>query len=975
MSTGRQQPQTRGKATYVVAERAPVDEVRLNALAEMDGMPGSGVDGDAPDLSACISPDTSAAILIGAADIDDLAGFVTERPALSLVVLEPDPREAERTAHAVEGQLAARRVIVLAGPNYQPPVGTRFPDLSRAPVIANPVLEQTHPREVARARGVAGRLALDAYTSTNSSTLTRSLRLARAIAAPNGGVSPWAPTFLNDVQVLSLDAFDTLLLRSVAQPADVFLKVARRALEQGLLDADITPSRFQCLRRSAEGLARQAKRTTAGTTEVTLAEIYDAWPGGRVDAHRLARLELDVEAELLYAHPSVLALLEEAKTRNIRTALVSDTYFSREELAGLLLAAGVPLRLFDIILTSADAGCSKREGALFERLLAQVPGVPPAAVCHIGDHAHADVHQAKRAGLSARLHATGLTGPVAEAIRLEQLRYGDTLPELQALRALAADGPADAETAWFFAMGASVFGPALATFADWIVTEALRDDIRTIRPIMREGGVFSDLIAASAAAHGADLDVKPFYASRSATWLAGLDTFDRAAIRRLLQRQHLTVRETLDGLGLTGHPAASALQPYLSHTLGSLPGLRAADGTPLIDVVTGCLESEPAQAVITGTMQEARALVSAYLNTSCRGARDVAFVDLGFHCSIGRALDRTQRADSPRRHHHFLLFAAESVARLWAEGADVRVFGAGPVADADLAGPIARHPALFESVLIQGGTTLGYRRADGEVVPVVDESRLPHDMQAAAAACRAGIKRFQACWLQWARQRPALARQVTSNRRGLVAPLHRLLTMPTTEEATRFGAFVHEDNDGGRSTRVLADRATRPADTDPERFLRAASSAAVPFDRATLWPAGACEQRWPGFIERRWRDAAGTPDGTPPVMPALASRMKQDGVRECLVWGAGEAGIALVRAVRREGLSVLLVTDSNPAYWGTDVDGIPVVAPAEAYRRGNHTFAIGSCAFAGEIERALQQHYATAPERARIFSPLAEVTA
>jgi glycosyltransferase involved in cell wall biosynthesis len=46
--------------------------------------------------------------------------------------------------------------------------------------------------------------------------------------------------------------------------------------------------------------------------------------------------------------------------------------------------------------------------------------------------------------------------------------------------------------------------------------------------------------------------------------------------------------------------------------------------------------------------------------------------------------------------------------------------------------------------------------------------------------------------------------------------------------------------------------------------------------------------------------------------------------RPCTVWGAGEVGLKLVRALRGEGVSVLALFDVNPRKLGARIDGIPV---------------------------------------------------
>ena len=85
-----------------------------------------------------------------------------------------------------------------------------------------------------------------------------------------------------------------------------------------------------------------------------------------------------------------------------------------------------------------------------------------------------------------------------------------------------------------------MLGPFFAALADWVVEECVREGITTVRPLLREGALFSTLITRAAQARGSALDVAPLAASRSATWLAGLPAIDEAAIASWLQRRHLT---------------------------------------------------------------------------------------------------------------------------------------------------------------------------------------------------------------------------------------------------------------------------------------------------------------------------------------------------------------------------------------------------------------------------------------------------
>jgi hypothetical protein len=69
------------------------------------------------------------------------------------------------------------------------------------------------------------------------------------------------------------------------------------------------------------------------------------------------------------------------------------------------------------------------------------------------------------------------------------------------------------------------------------------------------------------------------------------------------------------------------------------------------------------------------------------------------------------------------------------------------------------------------------------------------------------------------------------------------------------------------------------------------------------------------------------------------------------------------------------MTDSNPKTWGTVIEGVPVVSPEDARSSGNHVFAIGSCAFAADIEAAVRRHYAQSTHAPQVFSAISELAA
>lgn len=196
---------------------------------------------------------------------------------------------------------------------------------------------------------------------------------------------------------LSLDVFDTALLRCVAAPTDVFRLVAKWAASEDSGCADFD---FEVARVLAEKRARAIAHRRNGHTEVTFAEVYASLllpPGW--DRSRAAEMELAIERALSVVNPFAHALYARAIERGIPVVFVSDMYLSSATIEGLLRDAGYDAhtRLF---VSAEYAGASKANGKLYE-IVARELDLRPDEVLHVGDNRHADYAGALQAGFDA----------------------------------------------------------------------------------------------------------------------------------------------------------------------------------------------------------------------------------------------------------------------------------------------------------------------------------------------------------------------------------------------------------------------------------------------------------------------------------------------------------------------------------------------------------------------------------------------
>jgi FMN phosphatase YigB (HAD superfamily) len=270
--------------------------------------------------------------------------------------------------------------------------------------------------------------------------------------------------------LLSLDCFDTILFRRVAQPADVFFDLAR--------SAPFAARGYSAkLRMESESRARALAEVRRGSNEVTLPEIYRAAFPDLSDGEvsELARAELAAEKDACYAFPPTLELIRAATARGLSIVIVSDTYLSEPELRELLGSA-LPedvIGAIDRIFCSSEHGRSKA-GGLFKDVL-RLLGEKPASVLHVGDHEISDLTAANALGMYAlRLEHHGPAA--AQALRTQTMALSLLAPEVRATRSLpapfagllAAQSGVERPEALLGAVGA---GPVLYAFARFLLAE------------------------------------------------------------------------------------------------------------------------------------------------------------------------------------------------------------------------------------------------------------------------------------------------------------------------------------------------------------------------------------------------------------------------------------------------------------------------------------------------------------------------
>lgn len=205
---------------------------------------------------------------------------------------------------------------------------------------------------------------------------------------------PWESLQRVDPAVISVDIFDTLLLRGLRPELSRFAAIARNQ-RRALAGAGVAVDDQALYReRLAAGLraydrARGGKGLVEARFEGIMEDVCRALALPQEVLNILREVELDYESRAVRMNHDLAGRLAAAQAEGRRLVLTSDMYLSSVDIADLLRRVGSSLRP-DGIYISSDRQRTKRSGTLFDLLVAE-EGVQPGRILHLGDHPHSDV--------------------------------------------------------------------------------------------------------------------------------------------------------------------------------------------------------------------------------------------------------------------------------------------------------------------------------------------------------------------------------------------------------------------------------------------------------------------------------------------------------------------------------------------------------------------------------------------------------
>lgn len=771
----------------------------------------------------------------------------------------------------------------------------------------------------------------------------------------------------NEIKLISLDIFDTLVFRTCDSPSDVFTEVARRAAKEGVFKRDITEAEFISLRQLAEEKARVLKKNHSDGPEVQLKEIYNHIGRKIGELKRIRQIEFEVECDYCYLNPSIVSLIEDASSKNIRIALVSNMYFNEAEIKSILANSGLSLSLIDTIIVSSDYRVRKNDGQLFLKLMEQYPDIDVSKILHIGDNFHADVLGASSIGMKA-IHYNVIGKDFTSTFEWEQIRHGILLSEISSLRKLASNIQYNSKDSFWFSLGAKLLGPFLTIFTEWIVELAIKEDRKEIYPLMREGSLLAKLIERSIKKRNLKIKVKPLFVSRQATFLAGLECINKDALNSFFERRNVTVEDLFTSLEM-GHYLAR-FEKFKSEFLSKSHRISYNNKHSLKEELVQFFLQKKMSDEINNNIKKKRKLLIAYLQQTCTHIEHIVTVDIGFEGTIQSAIERALQIEGYQSNIiHLLAFGGEKNKYHLLNDIDIRGFGGNCGENSDLIKPIIRSSEVIEQLMMENyGSVLSYEENKHGIIPVLDqkgglntkEKQLLHQ----------GVFLFQSIWFHLFRTKPLLLERLIVKKREWTKLIHRLIDMPDKEEASRLGDLLFDENFGSNCVTTFSTKEDDQLLTSLgiEQFLNIGGTGYR--THLISWPQAVVTRRYPTYLFEKWLQNNNT-DNYLVHMLEIINCVKRHNYNEMIIYGAGEAGDALLKVAQMNNIQVNYIVDRKEALWGKQIGEVKVVSIDYVVKHSStHVYGVGSFSFAKEIKSDILERYKNEPIKPIVYTAI-----
>lgn len=195
---------------------------------------------------------------------------------------------------------------------------------------------------------------------------------------------------VNRYKVVSFDIFDTLILRRVLFPQDIYKILSEKVLERFQIRD------FLYIRVNIE----QEVRNNSVEDEISIFQIYEEIhkKHSQIDCNQILNMELELELQNAVINPFVMEIYQAALKSNAEIWLLSDTYLPYETVEQILKSNKI--QDYQKLYLSNCEKAGKYSGNMYHKILDST-GVKAKEWLHMGDNWENDVLVPRSFGITS----------------------------------------------------------------------------------------------------------------------------------------------------------------------------------------------------------------------------------------------------------------------------------------------------------------------------------------------------------------------------------------------------------------------------------------------------------------------------------------------------------------------------------------------------------------------------------------------
>lgn len=288
---------------------------------------------------------------------------------------------------------------------------------------------------------------------------------------------------IDKADIVSFDIFDTLIMRKVFSPEDVFRLLGEKVRAELKLDCEIASIRAQAAQCGAYATINEIYGYIKKCTNLTDKNISD-----------IMKMEKDTDIDLCIVRRDIADLYEYCLTCGKKVYFISDMYYTIQDIKRILDKCGVTVPDDEYIWISCEKKADKVSGSLWEKYFKLVG--KGNKCLHIGDNKTCDVKNPVRYGIDS-YYVMGAKDMLMNSSMAELASDVNTVSDSICLGLVAAKlfnspfalcstkGKVSFEDSEIY--GYCVYGPLLEKFLIWLYYNSRKDEIDKLLFFARDG--------------------------------------------------------------------------------------------------------------------------------------------------------------------------------------------------------------------------------------------------------------------------------------------------------------------------------------------------------------------------------------------------------------------------------------------------------------------------------------------------------